>query len=97
MGQAGYRELACRTHFAITQRKERTELRGEEGDVLDDGQTHAPVLVLRKLLYRRQQRLRQQVYADHLVHLHGEGQKKVFGAETTAHYPMLFPIASTAG
>jgi hypothetical protein len=53
-----------------------TQLVRQQRDVLQDGQPHAPVLVLRQLLNGRQQRLRQQVHPNDLVHLqqrvHGE-------------------------
>ena len=44
------------------------ELAGEQRHVLDDGEAHAPLGVLGELHYRRQQRLRQRLHADHLVH-----------------------------
>lgn len=45
------------------------ELRRQQRNVLDDREAHAPVAVLRELDDRRQERLRQQVDADHRVDL----------------------------
>ena len=42
------------------------QLAGQQGDVLDDGQAHPPVLVLSQLLDGRQQALGQQLNANHL-------------------------------
>jgi hypothetical protein len=50
------------------------QLVGEQGDVLQDGQPHAPVLVLRQLLDCGQQGLREQLDADDLVHLRTLGE-----------------------
>eukprot|EP00955_Chlamydomonas_euryale_P090405 364539-Chlamydomonas_euryale.AAC.13 len=46
------------------------QLRREQRDVLHNGQTHAPMLVLGQLLDRGQQALRQELNADDLVDLH---------------------------
>jgi hypothetical protein len=40
------------------------ELLGEQGDVLNDGEAHAPLPVLRQIHNSGQQRLRQQINAD---------------------------------
>ena len=57
------------------------QLGGEEGDVVDDGQAHAPVLVGRQLRYGWQQALRQEVDADDRVHLRVQGSgSRVYAA-----------------
>lgn len=45
-----------------------TELTGQQRHVLDDCQTHAPLVVFCELDYGRQQRLRQLLDPNHRVH-----------------------------
>mmetsp|Transcript_26285 Transcript_26285/g.88051 ORF Transcript_26285/g.88051 Transcript_26285/m.88051 type:complete len:445 (-) Transcript_26285:788-2122(-) len=47
----------------------RAQLLGKQGDVLDDGEPHAPLTVLGELHHRGEKALREEVHADDRVHL----------------------------
>jgi hypothetical protein len=63
-------ECSCATGIAIHLEELDAKLGGQQRDVVDDGQPHAPVLVCRQIPNRWQQALCQQVDANHCIHLH---------------------------
>ena len=61
----------------------RIELRGKEGNVFDDGQADAPLLVFGELDNRREEGLRQQLDADDCP------SQYIYSELKTAHLPLL--------